>query len=108
MGFSCIGMFAALGPFLSELFPTHVRTTCMGFSYNVGKSIGASAVVGVGFLSTRTGLATAIGLFCLGSYALAVLAILLLPETRGVALDDVDASLGSNQAGPLQPSVPAH
>ncbi len=33
VGALAIGMFAALGPFLSELFPTQVRTTCMGFSY---------------------------------------------------------------------------
>jgi MFS family permease len=102
VGFASIGMFAALGPFLSELFPTHVRTTCMGFAYNVGKSVGASAVVGVGVLSARTGLATAIGVFCLGSYAVAVLAILLLPETRGVALDKVEATLGGNDAAPQQ------
>ena len=47
VGFSSIGMFAALGPFLSDLFPTHVRTTGMGFAYNVGKSIGALSVVAV-------------------------------------------------------------
>ena len=78
VGFSSIGMFAALGPFLSDLFPTHVRTTCMGFAYNVGKSLGALSVVGVGYLSTSIGLATSIGLFCLVAYALATLAILLI------------------------------
>lgn len=103
VGFASIGMFAALGPFLSELFPTHVRTTCMGFAYNVGKSVGASAVVGVGLLSARTGLATAIGLFCLGSYAVAVLAILLLPETRGIALDEVEGRANEQDVA-LQPA----
>ncbi|QTD90043.1 MFS transporter [Burkholderia anthina] len=105
VGFLSIGMFAALGPYLSELFPTNVRTTCMGFAYNVGKSVGASAVAGVGILSARTGLATAIGLFCLGSYAISVLAILMLPETRGVKLDELDTSLGgagvARQAGAM-------
>lgn len=38
VGAFATGIFAVLGPFLSELFPTHVRTTCMGFSYNLGKS----------------------------------------------------------------------
>ncbi|WP_374625152.1 MFS transporter [Pandoraea sp.] len=103
VGFASIGMFAALGPFLSELFPTHVRATCMGFAYNVGKSVGASAVVGVGFLSARTGLATAIGLFCLGAYAIAVLAILLLPETRGVELGEVELPIDAHDAT-LQPA----
>ena len=84
-----IGMFAALGPFLSELFPTQVRTTCMGFSYNVGKSVGAMAVTGVGLLAAKYGLAQSVGAFCLGAYAIAVFALLLLPETKGVRLDDV-------------------
>ncbi|WP_224042858.1 MFS transporter [Paraburkholderia unamae] len=93
VGFAAIGMFAALGPFLSELFPTRVRTTCMGFVYNVGKSIGATAIVGVGWLSAHTGLAHAIGLFCLAAYAISTFAMLMLPETRGVSLDDIDAQL---------------
>ncbi|MBU0791654.1 MULTISPECIES: MFS transporter [Pseudomonas] len=89
VGALAIGMFAALGPFLSELFPTQVRTTCMGFSYNVGKSVGAMAVTGVGLLAAKYGLAQSVGAFCLGAYAIAVFALLLLPETKGVRLDDV-------------------
>lgn len=78
VGFSAIGMFAALGPFLSDLFPTHIRTTGMGFSYNVGKSLGALSVVGVGALADKFGLATSIGLFCLTAYALSTLSIVLI------------------------------
>lgn len=78
VGFSAIGMFAALGPFLTDLFPTHIRTTGMGFSYNVGKSFGALSVVGVGYLAESLGLATSIGLFCLTAYALATTSILLI------------------------------
>ncbi|AAP86135.1 putative arabinose efflux permease AraJ, MFS family (plasmid) [Cupriavidus necator H16] len=89
VGFSAIGMFAALGPFLSELFPTNVRTTCMGFAYNVGKSVGAGSVVGVGVLSTHIGLANAMGAFCLAAYAFAVFGMLLLPETRGIVIENI-------------------
>lgn len=78
VGFSSIGMFAALGPFLSDLFPTHIRTTGMGFSYNVGKSLGALSVVGVGILADKLGLATSIGLFCLIAYALSTISIVLI------------------------------
>lgn len=78
VGFSAIGMFAALGPFLTDLFHTHIRTTGMGFSYNVGKSFGALSVVGVGTLADNFGLATSIGLFCLTAYALATISILLI------------------------------
>lgn len=97
VGAFATGIFAVVGPFLSELFPTHIRTTCMGFSYNLGKSLGALSIAGVGVLSERFGLAQSIGGFCLVAYALAVTAVLLLPETRGVRLDEVDRKL---QAGP--------
>ena len=78
VGLSAIGMFAALGPFLADLFPTHIRTTGMGFSYNVGKSVGALSIVGVGMLAELLGLPTSIGLFCLGAYALATVSIILV------------------------------
>lgn len=96
VGAFATGIFAVVGPFLSELFPTHIRATCMGFSYNLGKSLGALSIAGVGVLSERFGLAEAIGGFCLVAYALAIIAVLLLPETRGVRLEDVDANLGHN------------
>ena len=89
VGFSSIGMFAALGPFLSDLFPTHVRTTGMGFAYNVGKSIGALSVVGVGYLAESVGLATSIGLFCLTAYALSTISILLIKSQQEASAQDV-------------------
>lgn len=95
VGAFATGIFAVLGPFLSELFPTHIRTTCMGFSYNLGKSLGALSIAGVGVLSERFGLAQAIGGFCLVAYALSIIAVWLLPETRGVRLEEVDARLGT-------------
>ena len=89
VGFSSIGMFAALGPFLSDLFPTHVRTTGMGFAYNVGKSIGALSVVGVGYLAESVGLATSIGLFCLTAYALSTISILLIKSQQEASAQDL-------------------
>lgn len=82
VGFASIGMFAALGPFLSSLFPTHVRTTGMGFAYNVGKSIGALSVVGVGYLAESMGLATSIGLFCLTAYGLSTFSMLMIKTNQ--------------------------
>jgi hypothetical protein len=63
----------------------------MGFSYNVGKSLGATAITGVGLLSGQVGLAQAIGIFCLGAYAISVIALLLLPETKGISIEELDA-----------------
>ncbi len=90
VGIFAIGVFAAIGPFLSELFPTHIRTTCMGFSYNVGKTLGALSITGVGLLSEKLGLAQAIGWYCLIGYGVTISSILLLPETRGKRLQDID------------------
>jgi len=108
VGFSAIGMFAALGPFLSELFPTNVRTTCMGFAYNVGKSVGAGSVVGVGVLSTHIGLANAMGTFCLVAYAFAVFGMLLLPETRGIAIESIGEDGDRFAPEPLAEPARAH
>ncbi|MBK5002425.1 MFS transporter [Pseudomonas sp. S31] len=92
VGFFMLGVFAVMGPFLSELFPTEVRTTCMGFAYNLGKTLGALAVTGVGILSVHVSLAVAIGLFCLAAYAITLGALLLLPETRGKRLEDIEVA----------------
>ena len=68
---------------LSELFPTQIRTTCMGFSYNVGKSLGALSVALVGAVAEHLGLVGSIALFCSIGYFCALLALAFLPETRG-------------------------
>ena len=109
VGAFATGIFAVVGPFLSELFPTHIRTTCMGFSYNLGKSLGALSIAGVGIISERFGLAQSIGGFCLVAYALAITAVLLLPETRGVRLQDVDAKRADEpQPQALSPATYPH
>lgn len=91
VGAGTIGMFAAVGPFLSELFPTEVRTTCMGFSYNFGKTIGALCITGVGVLAAHIGLAQSIAACVFVAYALACVALLLLPETKGRDLETLTA-----------------
>ena len=93
VGFFMLGVFAVMGPYLSELFPTKVRTTCMGFAYNLGKTLGALAVGGVGILSAYIGLAHAIGLFCFAAYAITLCSLLLLPETRGKSIEDIDTEM---------------
>jgi hypothetical protein len=55
----------------------------MGFSYNFGRAIGAIFPTLVGYLSASTSLAVAITVFTVAAYALILLAIVGLPETRG-------------------------
>jgi hypothetical protein len=44
----------------------------------------------VGFLSGRVGLGSAIAIFSLGAYAVMIIALLLLPETRGRSLQSLE------------------
>ncbi|MNY07888.1 hypothetical protein D3C86_1407120 [compost metagenome] len=79
----------------------------MGFSYNVGKSVGATAITGVGLLSAHVGLAQAIGMFCLGAYAISVVALLLLPETKGLRIEELDAQVTATPGtAPTTPKNP--
>lgn len=92
VGMAMNGVFAGIGPMLSELFPTEIRTTCMGFSYNVGKSLGALSVALVGAAAEHLGLVGSIALFCSIGYLCALVALALLPETRGRDLTSIAPS----------------
>jgi MFS family permease len=83
LGFFANGMFAPMGAYLTELFPTAIRGTAQGFAYNAGRGVGALFPALIGFLAGSMGLGIAIGAFTLGAYALMFLALLALPETRG-------------------------
>jgi MFS family permease len=87
-GFFSQGIYASLGPYFTELFPTRIRATGQSFSYNFGRSIGAFFVTIVAFLAQSMPLGQAIGIMSLGGYALAILATLLLPETQGISLEE--------------------
>jgi MFS family permease len=87
LGFFASGIFSGMGPFLTELFPSRVRGSGQGFSYNFGRGIGALFPALVGSLSAWMPLGQAIGVFAIGAYALLILAALPLPETRGKRLE---------------------
>ena len=83
LGFFASGVFSPIGAFFTELFPSRMRGSGQGFSYNVGRGIGALFPTLVGYLSARMGLGYAISAFAIVAYLTMVLATLLLPETRG-------------------------
>lgn len=83
LGFFASGAFSPIGAFFTELFPTRVRGSGQGFSYNVGRGIGALFPTLVGILSVRMDLGHAISMFAVVAYLTMVVATLLLPETRG-------------------------
>jgi MFS family permease len=86
LGFFSSGYFSGMGPFLTELFPTHLRGTGQGFCYNFGRGIGATFPALVGYLSVGMPLANIMSVFAVIAYGVFFLTTLILPETRGKVL----------------------
>lgn len=86
LGFFASGSFSPVGAFFTELFPSRLRGSGQGFSYNFGRAIGALFPTLVGYLSARISLGHAISAFAVAAYLVMILAVLLLPETRGKEL----------------------
>ncbi len=76
-GFFGTGYFAGFAAIASELFPTSLRATAMGFVYNTGRVASAAAPWLIGLLSDRAGLAFALSLTSVAFLAAAVLATFL-------------------------------
>ncbi|MFE2815180.1 MFS transporter [Streptomyces nigra] len=85
LGFCMSAIFSGFGSYLSELYPTAVRGTGQGFTYNTGRAVGAVFPTMVGFLADSWGVGGALVFGAIG-YGLAALALLGLPETRGKEL----------------------
>jgi len=82
------GIIAGMSATFSELFPTRVRGTGQGFSYNTGRGVGSFVPLLVGYAGGYTSLGTAIGICALCSYGVFLIATSLLPETRGKELSE--------------------
>ncbi|MBC9875805.1 MFS transporter [Bradyrhizobium sp. INPA01-394B] len=83
LGFFSAGIPASMAALFSELYPAGVRGTGVGFCYNFGRVVSAAFPFLVGFLSDHIGLGPAIGIDAAFAYSLVLIAVLLLPETRG-------------------------
>ena len=90
LGFFASGSFSPMGSFLTELFPTRVRGSAQGFAYNFGRGVGALFPTLVGYLSARLSLGHAIACFAVTAYLVMIVAVCLLPETRGKELSVAD------------------
>lgn len=87
LGFCAAGIPASMGALFNELYPAGVRGSGVGFCYNFGRIIASGLPVLIGHMSGSMSLGTAIGIDAGLAYALVLVAVLLLPETRGKALD---------------------
>jgi metabolite-proton symporter len=85
MGF----MFAPMGAFLPELFPTAVRYTGASVAYNVGGILGASFAPTLAQLLVAKGGVAWVGGYVSAAALVSLIAVALLRETRDHALDKV-------------------
>jgi MFS family permease len=80
------GYFSGFGALTAELYPTRIRATAQGFTYNTGRIASAVAPLAVGSLAQQQGFGTAF-LLASGAFVLAALMWLLIPETQGRKLE---------------------
>jgi hypothetical protein len=75
------GYSGIFGSYFAKLYPMQVRSLGSGFCFNVGRGISALSPYLLGSAATQYGLAVGIGV-CGGSFALAGVMMLFLPETK--------------------------
>ena len=80
------GYFSGFGAVSAELFPTRIRATAQGLTYNIGRVASAAAPLAVGGLAEVYGLGVAFNLTAVAFLFSAVLAA-FIPETRGKVLE---------------------
>jgi MFS family permease len=85
VAFFATGYFSGFGAVTAEIFPTAIRGTAQGFTYNVGRIVSAAAPFTVGTLAQTQGFGTALSISSLAFLAAAATWI-WIPETRGRAL----------------------
>ena len=86
IGFFGHGYFSVFGAMLAELFPSGIRATAQGLCYNFGRAVSALAPFLIGALADRHGIGSALALTS-AFFVAGALVMLLLPETRGEALE---------------------
>ena len=89
LGFVGHGYFSLFGAFLAELFPTAVRATGQGLTYNLGRGLGALAPYTIGALATlpNVGIGSALALTS-AFFLMGALLLFALPDTSGKPLED--------------------
>ncbi|MEY9484984.1 metabolite-proton symporter [Streptomyces calvus] len=98
LGFTLMGMtFGPMGALLPELFPTSVRYTGSGISYNVSSILGAAVApfIAVALWEAGDGSPWLVGVYLSAMALLTLVALLLGKETKGVALDAGETADGS-------------
>jgi len=80
--FFATGHFSGFGAVTAELYPTAVRATAQGFTYNIGRVASAAAPAIAGTVAMQHGYPAALSLAA-GAFLLATVFWIFIPETKG-------------------------
>lgn len=90
IGFSLMGMtFGPMGALLPELFPTNVRYTGSGISYNVSSILGAAVApfIAVWLWAMADGSPVLVGVYLASMAAITLIALIIGKETKDIDID---------------------
>jgi MFS family permease len=82
VAFFATGYFSGFGAVTAEIYPTTIRATAQGFTYNIGRIASAAAPFAVGTLAQTRGFDTALLLTSV-AFLFAAISWIWIPETRG-------------------------
>ena len=82
VAFFATGYFSGFGAVTAEIYPTSIRATAQGFTYNSGRVVSAAAPWTVGALAQTHGFGTALSISSL-AFLLAAVVWIWIPETKG-------------------------
>ena len=82
VAFFATGYFSGFGAVTAEIYPTAIRASAQGFTYNIGRVASAAAPYAVGSLAQTHGFGPALTM-CSAAFVLAAVAWIWIPETRG-------------------------
>jgi len=88
LGYFGHGYFSMFGSFVAELFPTAVRATGQGTSYNIGRMAGAIAPYTIGAIATLPGIGIGLAMGTTSAFfLLGAVLIFTLPDRSGQELE---------------------
>jgi len=86
LAFFGTGYFSGFGTITAEIFPTRIRASAQGFTYNIGRGLSALAPFTIGALAKSYGLSIAFYLTA-AFFLFSAFMAFALPETRGKPLE---------------------